>query len=287
MEYRELEPHDPRLAPLVSCIWTLRGRAEDLGSDAQPVLPDGCPELVVHLGDCFERVDADGTLARQPRILFAGQLTQPLTLRPTGSIAAVGVRFFPYGAAALVRHPQDQLAGLTVGVDDLSAPLARALRPIGDATGDVDEAARLVERALARSLDAARVDPRVRQAVDLIARRHGLGSIDRLAGAVGLTRRHLERRFLQAVGLSPKRLARITRFQRALRVLETLDAGRPGTETAACCGYADQAHFTRDFKALAGCPPSRHLVARAELTGFFSGGASGRFVPAPVTTSLR
>ena len=85
-----------------------------------------------------------------------------------------------------------------------------------------------------------------------------------------MTPRHLERRFNDKVGVSPKRLARITRFQRALRLFERLDSPQRGTHTAAACGYADQAHFIRDFWEFAGCAPGAHLLRRAELNGFFS-----------------
>jgi transcriptional regulator GlxA family with amidase domain len=105
-------------------------------------------------------------------------------------------------------------------------------------------------------------------AVDAIERTHGRLSIDALADAAGLTCRHLERRFLSAVGVTPKRLARIARFQHALRILGR-ESARPGTETAAACGYADQSHFIRDFRAIAGCSPGEHLLRRGELTGFF------------------
>jgi AraC-like DNA-binding protein len=94
--------------------------------------------------------------------------------------------------------------------------------------------------------------------------------MDALAAHVGVTARHLERQFKQAVGISPKRLARITRFQRALRMFERFDLPQRGTHTAAMCGYADQAHFIRDFSEFAGCAPGAHLLRRAELNEFFS-----------------
>jgi AraC-like DNA-binding protein len=43
-----------------------------------------------------------------------------------------------------------------------------------------------------------------------------------------------------------------------------------GALAAHACGYADQAHFIRDFRELAGCSPGVHLLERAELTGFFT-----------------
>jgi AraC-like DNA-binding protein len=111
----------------------------------------------------------------------------------------------------------------------------------------------------------------VRYAVTQIEARHGLVSIDAIAADTGLTRRHLERRFKDVVGMTPKRLARIARFQRSLRILDAADPSQRlgGAETAAACGYADQAHFIRDFRDLAGCPPGEHLVTKGVLTGFF------------------
>jgi hypothetical protein len=59
------------MARVVQCIWTLEGKAEDLGAAIQPVLPDGRPELILHFGDPFERARAGGGWDRQPSIIFA------------------------------------------------------------------------------------------------------------------------------------------------------------------------------------------------------------------------
>lgn len=273
MEYTE-SPPPPPLASIVRCVWTLDGHADDLRDAAQPVLPDGCPELVVHFGDAFERVHANGIVERQPAVLIAGQLTSQLVLRPTGRIAVVGVRFHPDSAAAILRAPQHELAGLTIGVDAVDAPLGRSLDGVRESARGDATAARAVTAVLDRlaiHTEPARIDPRVRRASDVIGRHRGRVSIDRLARHVGLTRRHLERRFQMLVGVSPKRLARIVRFQRALRVLERAGAGQRGTRTAMACGYADQAHFVREFRELAGCPPEAHLLRHAELNGFYAG----------------
>jgi AraC-like DNA-binding protein len=247
----------------------MEGHAGELGCPLQPVLPDGRPELILHLGDPFDRVRADGQTERQPSMLFAGQLTSQLVLRPTGRIAVVGLRFHAFGAGVL-GVPQDRLAGLTVPAGDVSRPLAQILSGIRDETDSTTGAlARLADR-LPRALAGRDVDPRVRDAVVRIRAAHGLVSVDALAARAGMTRRHLERLFLAVVGVSPKRLARITRFQRAVAMLERPGPRDRGSRAAAACGYADQAHFIRDFQDLAGCAPGEHLVGRAELTGFFS-----------------
>ena len=268
VQYAE-HPPIPELAPVVELLWTLSGDAATLDADTQPILPDGRPELILHFGDAFERVHADGRIERQPTIIFAGQLKSQLLLRPTGAIGVLGIRFHPYGAAALFTTPQDELAGLTIGMDALDKSLSRALSEVRQSAADLDDGVRRVQQELLQWVTPENIDPRIRSAVEAIDRAQGLVSIDDLAASVSMTRRHLERKFLKAVGITPKRLARITRFQHALSILAASDAAPRGTRTAATCGYADQAHFIRDFRDLAGCPPGEHLLRQFELTGFF------------------
>ena len=137
MRYQEYAP-SAILANAVRCIWTLEGNADDLMSAVQPILPDGRAEIVVHLGDSFEVMGERGVTQRQSRILFAGQLTGPLALRPTGAIAVVGVRFHADGATAFVNAPQHRIVGQTVELKDVSMRLARDLPMKGGETLDGD-----------------------------------------------------------------------------------------------------------------------------------------------------
>jgi AraC-like DNA-binding protein len=270
MTYRELKPL-PGLAPVLDCIWLLEGDAADeaLQTEAQPILPDGRPELILHFGDRFERLNDTGVGAAQPWMIYAGQVTSPLLLRPTGRVSVLGIRFHPYGASVLLEVPQHEVAGLTIGIELLSPRLRRDLQRIRDHYDDPTNAAAAVQGVLQRWVKPERIDRRVRFGVETIGRARGVVSMDALARAAGVSRRHLERQFLDDVGVTPKRLARIVRFQHAVRCLENVDAHRAGVETATACGYADQSHFIRDFRQFAGCSPSQHLLRQGELTGFF------------------
>ena len=96
--------------------------------DVEPVLPDGCPELVLQFGDRFERVYEDGSAERQSDMVFAGQLTSQVSLRPTGAVATLGVRFRPGSAAA---HPPHAAAAAPRN----DARRRRARRPPGARPG--------------------------------------------------------------------------------------------------------------------------------------------------------
>lgn len=271
MEYREHQPV-ARLAPFLECLWTLEGHTGELAGETQPVLPDGRTELVVHFGEPFERIE-EGIAELQPAVIFAGQLTRRLVLRPTGRISVLGVRFRPYGAAPFVREPQGRLVGLTLDASEVSGPLSRVAAHVRESARSLDAAVASMQQQLVGTLPTVAIDSRVASAVAAIDRFDGLVGIDELSVSVETTRRHLERLFQQQVGVSPKRLARITRFQRALTVLQGAGTAT-GVLAAHASGYADQAHFIRDFRELAGCSPGAHLLEAAELTGFFSGTSS-------------
>ena len=91
-------------------------------------------------------------------------------------------------------------------------------------------------------------------ASELVSAHAGSITVQGLAEATGLGRRQLERRFLATVGTSPKVAARIARFRGAVARLH-LDSEIELSRVALNSGYADQAHFTREFKSLAGVPP--------------------------------
>jgi transcriptional regulator GlxA family with amidase domain len=86
-------------------------------------------------------------------------------------------------------------------------------------------------------------------------------TVSALADELGCSRRHLTAGFRDHVGLPPKRVARILRFGRVLGLLER-SGGRGLGEIAAACGYADQPHLNRDFRAFAGASPGDWLARR-------------------------
>jgi transcriptional regulator GlxA family with amidase domain len=97
-----------------------------------------------------------------------------------------------------------------------------------------------------------------------------------MAHRAGLSTRQFERRFRQAVGISPKLFSRMQRFQRVFSALE--ESGAKWADAAVECGYYDQAHLIRDFQEFAGKPPAallaydtdlaKHFIQRAPMSDF-------------------
>ena len=103
------------------------------------------------------------------------------------------------------------------------------------------------------------VAPDIAEAWRLLTRSGGRIQAGELARRVGWSPRYLQRRLLTETGLTAKAAARVTRFDRARRTLQR-QPGLPLAGLAADCGYYDQAHLAREFRELAGCPPSTWLA---------------------------
>jgi transcriptional regulator GlxA family with amidase domain len=98
----------------------------------------------------------------------------------------------------------------------------------------------------------------------------GAASIVRLAREVGVSRRHLAKLFRAEIGVTPKTMARILRFEHARRMAASVP--RQGwADIAYAAGYADQAHLTREFRELSGLSPSVLLRRDHAETGVLEG----------------
>lgn len=103
------------------------------------------------------------------------------------------------------------------------------------------------------------VHPDVIAAVNRIAAARGNERVEAVADRIGTGRRRLERLFRLQIGVGPKELGSLVRFGAVVR-----DLGRKSwADTALDAGYADQAHFIRDFKARAGLTPAQFERQRA------------------------
>jgi AraC-like DNA-binding protein len=267
MRYEE-HPPPAAVAPFVACLWTLTGEAT--GATFDLILPDGRPELVVHRGDPFRRKLPSGAVRRQPRSLVVGQMLGAVALAPGARVESLGIRFTPAGLAPLCPFPQARLTDRIVAAGTLAAPAVRRLVVTALDAATLPRALATLATALPREFAAAPApDPRLLAAVAAIAASGGRTPLDTITRRLGTSPRWLERQFKNAVGVTPKRLARLVRFRRALAAL---DAGRTrrGAALALDHGYYDQAHFIADFRGFAGDAPRRFVQARlAELTRFF------------------
>jgi AraC-like DNA-binding protein len=265
-------PAPSALAAAIECIWSVSDRAARRARPPDRLLPDGCPELIVHRADRYGRV-VDGRLVRQPAAFLAGTLSRPWIVQAPPRVATIGVRFRPGGLTALfgaslagTADREVPLAELPASVGALAAAIQGARGP---ASAIVAGEAWLLAHAAARLPGGRVVAPACADAVRAIHRQRGRIGVDALAAAVGLPRRRLERLFRRETALSPKQYVRVVRLTALLGRLDAPDRDRL-IDLALEAGYFDQAHMARDFKALTARRPSASRDTDGELAIHFT-----------------
>jgi AraC-like DNA-binding protein len=173
----------------------------------------------------------------------------------------VHVEVNPIGLRALFGVPAGELTSDVVDLADLPTPWARTLPDRLAGLPDWPSRFALLDTELARTLRPVTLVSEVQWAWRRMASEHGTAPVAELADEIGWSRRHFTARFGREVGLAPKQVGRLMRFERAGTLLR---GGRRGlADVAFAAGYYDQAHLTNDWRALAGCTPSEWV--REEL----------------------
>lgn len=152
------------------------------------------------------------------------------------------------------------LGGTVTGLDDLwGRDATRRLRERLHTAPTWDDRFAIADAALARRHDDGRaVDPETAAAWGRLVATRGRVRVDRLAAEVGWSRQRLWSRFRSQIGLTPKRAARLVRFDHAAH---RLAAGHDPARVAAEGGYVDQSHLHRDTVAFTGSTPTAVAAA--------------------------
>ena len=266
MRYREISPQPP-LDNFVECFWTLEGDGPTPGVTPERILPDGCIELILNFGERFLQ-HTNGRRTLQPRHFLVGQMTGPILISPTGRVELLGIRFHPGGTSSFMRMAMSEVTDQVAELGGVSSELEQELLSVSEELPSLAEKRAAVEAALMRRLLRDAHDRSVMRLASLIVNSAGSISVDQLATDAGISSRQLERRFLRDVGVGPKLLSRILRFQQVFRAVERSDAA--WASVAVECGYYDQAHLIRDFNQFAQQTPSVLFAEQSALTESFT-----------------
>jgi AraC-like DNA-binding protein len=209
--------------------------------------------------------------------LLGGLHSSPALIAHEGAQSGIQVALRPLGARTLLGLPAGELAATDVPADAVLGRVQEARARILAADGWAERFAILDEILLAAVACAApgvargvalQAAPEVGWAWRRLLRSGGTVRAAALAEETGWSGRHLAGRFRTEIGLTPKEAARVIRFHRARHLLAGAARGGAGAgagrlglaDLAVTCGYFDQAHLAREFRSLAGCPPSQWLA---------------------------
>jgi len=247
----------PALASCITDIWVWEIPSALTHSDggALTLLPDGHPTMCFVYGDPLTATDAQRTFTTRSAV--CGFQARPVHVSCDGHAAGITVRFRPWSLARFFAPSLEEAAERRIDcrdlfprseVEDLESQLFEQPTSVARV--------RLVERFLLGVLRARESDRLVERTVmHLCSGSHGM-SVAQIAREFGATERTLERRFRCAIGVPPKRFARVMRLQAAVSVQAPPERW---SEFALDFGYYDQSHMNREARAIFGASPSSML----------------------------
>lgn len=278
MKYREQSPRG-ELGRFVDCFWFLQEEEPVSERPLERLLPIGSIEVVIHHRSPFREWPDERHPRTLPPGVIAGQLTGPLFVQPAGPVSTMGVRFLPGGAYPFFGTSLDALTDRLATFGEIWGGEGCRLEERLMMAGDDAERVRVAEEfLLSRVRAGGRRDERIEVAAREIRQRRGRVSVSALGRALGLSPRQVERRFCAALGIGPKSLCRVMRFQAVVRAIAR--SRRPDwAGLAVDCGFSDQSHLTNEVRRLSGLTPGGLAQKRAPSArgepGFFIDGDSG------------
>jgi AraC-like DNA-binding protein len=215
------------------------------------ILPDGCTDIILSFNNQDEKI-------------VVGCMTKPNKVYIEPSELMFGIRFKTGCAAPFLNISIKELTDKKYSLSEIRNLNINFITPrvIEDKIFLISD---LVEKYLKKIFLENKFDKTASFAAHVIKQHRGFKSIDDIANSIGISRRHLERKFMDFVGIPPKLYSRIIRFHYAHSML-LAQKNDSLIEMALDAGYYDQAHFCREYKEFSGITPSK----KTDMSHFYN-----------------
>jgi len=226
--------------------------------------PSGIVPLIITLGPRIGIVEdaARKGPATYVDAFIAGMHDVYALSESPGEACGIQIDFTPLAGYLLLGRDMSDLTNRAVALEDVFGAEGPHLRERLLDEPRWEERFRIVDGFVARRLERAKpASPAVAWAWRRLNETAGSAPVGELAREIGWSRKHLAARFREQIGLPPKAVARILRFQAAERAINAgVELG--WSDLAARCGYYDQAHLIRAFREFAGVTPGEYVARR-------------------------
>ena len=234
------------------------------GWSPQPLLRRELPmpgiPVIANFGASFAMVDPK-TRRRAGKLgsFVAGLHNHYVLIESTGTDLCLQINLTPIGAHRFLHTPMADLTNRTIELTDiLGAKTGNLVERLATASTWAQRFDLLDTIFAARIQGAREASPEVSWAWQQLSTSQGRIRVGELTRETGWSRKRLAARFREQIGVPPKAIGRVMRFQHALELFSP-DNATSAVEIAYVCGYTDQAHMINEFQALAGATP-RELV---------------------------
>ncbi|MGO4108563.1 DUF6597 domain-containing transcriptional factor [Paenibacillus sp. YAF4_2] len=232
------------LSPFIKHYWIVQWNLDGDAPYHQHVVPNPCANLVVE----------------KDKTLFYGPGKERFSYLLEGSGIVFGVKFQPGGLYPFVNRELSELTGKPLEVEAIFGIKGSVLEELVLVQPDDLQKIQVMERLFLAKLPLYDDNiTLVNQVIDFIADTREISKVEQVALKFDMNIRRLQRLFSKYVGVNPKSVIRLFRLQNAA---EAMDLGQMQDLVwlSAELGYHDQAHFSKDFKAVIGKSPEQYLA---------------------------
>ncbi len=269
MIYHEYQASE-MLSPYIKCYWVLQHEDSESAKRRERIFPDACTEMIFHFGDLFRKYTSETNSELQPRCFIHGQLKKYMEVESSGRVGIFSVRFKPAGLSRFINRDISTFNDKVVPLKDLWGTDAIVFeQKILEAENHHQRIKWTEEFLISKFCGDLTLHKLLADCVEKVVQSKGNIGISNLSREFNISKRQLERLFVSGVGLSPKFMSRIIRFNHVLQLIEN-NTGGNFTSVAFDGGFYDQAHFIKDFRELTGLNPKQYFAENPILVKFFN-----------------
>ncbi len=249
-EYKPIEPLQPYIRSYFHIL---------INKGSVHLPSDGCPGILISLGEPFLLDNGEGHFKKISSCTVIGASNRYISAKAKGLSSIFIVKLMPGKMSQFFNIPGIELTDTSASLESILGTYGKELEERIHEAESVPELIQLLETVFIRQLSYENyLDKRISAALNTIIKNKGQVRIENLADRLDLSRRQLERNFLAAVGLTPKRLIRVVRFSSVFQH-SIKNKKNDWADLALTCGYSDQAHLIRECRYFTNYSPKNYI----------------------------
>jgi AraC-like DNA-binding protein len=251
MEVTYQEPH-PILRPFIYSYGCMQGPAP-VEQWMQPIIPSMLPYMVIRFSDLSIDLP-EKEHAHTPAVFIMGLTSSMFQIGVQKTMDFITIHFTPDGLYRLCGIPSHYFSDKLVNYEDIDATntrlLLEQLAGAGNHAGRYEVLDRFFVKLFHRKLVKSNALEMVAAGIQSILHHGGTMPVNKLAAELCYSKRNVERRFHEVLGVSPKAFSKVIRFNASMKQLVKHHPKVSVEEIAWQMGYHDLSHFGKEFKQL-------------------------------------
>ena len=258
IEFRHIEPHF-LLKKYIDKMWIFKSSGKMPVNDMNLVVPNGCIKLTVSYQNGIVAAVNEKTFAsKEHDITLTGLIDVPVILNVDKDVATetIGIEFSPQGAYRFFHFTLNDIQNQIYSLSDVLGNIGKRLIEQMNNTTSLQQKINVLEQFLLKQLSLHREDLIFEYCIEKITASKGSITVKELEKKTGYSSRWLNIKFNDKIGISPKNLSSIIRFNHYYQAF-IKGNGQSFFKNDFYELYYDQSHFIKDFKRFTGLPPTK------------------------------